>query len=118
MAQTAKIARWAGLRKTWRPDQYVLCANEDIPYSPTAIERFYGPKFPLFVSLRFDGLDGYGWVFPKREYICVRIGGRVAPGADIRAIMRSFVAKAREAKLIPADPQISDPDYAIFSRFE
>src|SRR5262245_8414184 len=22
-------------------------------------------------------LDGYGWVFPKREYVCVGIGGRV-----------------------------------------
>ena len=109
----SQIARWAGLRKTWRPDQYVLCANEDIPYSHTAIERFYGGKFPIFVSLRFDGLDGYGWVFPKHEYICVGIGGRVAPGADIRAIMRSFVAKSREAKLIPADLQISDPDYAL-----
>ena len=37
----------------------------------------------------------------------------MAPGADIRAIMRSFVAKSREAKLIPADLQISDPDYAL-----
>jgi geranylgeranyl reductase family protein len=109
----SQIARWAGLRKAWRPDQYVLCANEDIPYSPTAIERFYGHKFPLFVSLRFDGLDGYGWVFPKHEYICVGIGGRVAPRSDIREIMWRFVAKAREAKLIPADLQISDPDYAV-----
>ena len=45
-----------------------------------AIERFYGEKVPLFVSLRFNGLEGYGWVFPKREYICVGIGGRVGAG--------------------------------------
>ena len=76
----SQVARWSGLRKSWRPDQYVLCANEDVPYSPAAIERFYGSTFPLFVSLRFDGLDGYGWVFPKRDYICVGIGGRVGAG--------------------------------------
>ena len=109
----SQIARWSGLRSSWRHDEYVLCANEDIPYSASAIERFYGAKFPLFVSLRFNQLDGYGWVFPKRDYICVGIGGRVPPGADIRAIMRTFVERAREAKLIPSDLRISDPDYAL-----
>jgi flavin-dependent dehydrogenase len=97
----SQIARWCGLRKSWRRDQYVLCANEDIPYPAPAIERFYGSKLPLFVSLRFNGLEGYGWVFPKRDYICVGIGGRVGPGADIRAMMRAFVEKSRDVKLIP-----------------
>jgi flavin-dependent dehydrogenase len=109
----SQIARWSGLRKSWNPSQYVLCANEDIPYSPQAIERFYGTNLPLFVSLRFNGLDGYGWVFPKREYICVGIGGRVGPGADIREIFRDFVEKAREVKLIPTDLQLNKPDYAL-----
>ena len=109
----SQIARWSGLRKSWRPNQYVLCANEDIPYSPQGIERFYGQKVPLFVSLRFDGLEGYGWVFPKREYICVGIGGRVGPRADIRALLRAFVERSRDVKLIPSDLQISNPDYAL-----
>ena len=109
----SQIARWSGLRKSWRPHQYVLCANEDIPCSPQSIEKFYGEKVPLFVSLRFNGLEGYGWVFPKREYICVGIGGRVGPGADIRALLREFVERSREMKLIPADLQISNPDYAL-----
>ena len=109
----SQIARWSGLRKSWKPNQYVLCANEDIPYSPQAIESFYGPKVPLFVALRFNGLEGYGWVFPKREYICVGIGGRVGPGADIRALLREFVERSRAVKLIPSDLQISNPDYAL-----
>jgi geranylgeranyl reductase family protein len=109
----SQIARWSGLRKSWRHDQYVLCANEDVPYSAQGIERFYGKRFPLFVSLRFNGMDGYGWVFPKRNYICVGIGGRVGRDADIRAIVRTFVEKAREAKLIPSDLTISDPNYAL-----
>src|SRR6185295_7002352 len=85
----------------------------DIPYPAQAIERFYGAKFPLFVSLQFNRLDGYGWVFPKRDHVCVGIGGRVGPGADIRAFMRAFVERSREMKLIPADLKISDPDYAL-----
>src|SRR5688572_24976621 len=51
----SQIARWCGLRKSWRPDEYVLCANEDVPYASHAIERFYGCRVPLFVSLRFNG---------------------------------------------------------------
>jgi geranylgeranyl reductase family protein len=109
----SQIAQWSGLRKSWRPNQYVLCANEDIPYSSQAIERFYGQKIPLFVSLRFNGLEGYGWVFPKREYICVGIGGRVGSGADIRVLLREFMERSRDVKLIPRDLQISNPDYAL-----
>ena len=109
----SQVARWSGLRKSWRSDQYVLCANEDIPYPAPAIERLYGSRFPLFVSLQFGGIDGYGWVFPKREHICVGIGGRIGPNADIREIMRSFVNRARDAKLIPPDLSISNPDYAL-----
>ena len=109
----SQIARWSGLRKSWRPNQYVLCANEDVPYAPQAIEKFYGSKVPLFVSLRFNGLEGYGWVFPKREYICVGIGGRVGPDADIRELLRVFAERSREMKLIPSDLQISTPDYAL-----
>jgi flavin-dependent dehydrogenase len=52
-------------------------------------------------------------VFPKREYICVGIGGRVPARSDIREIMRTFVEKARQMKLLPADLQISNPDYAL-----
>lgn len=109
----SQIARWSGLRKNWRPDQFVLCGNEDIPYPYQAIERFYGSRFPLFVSLRFNGLDGYGWVFPKREHICVGIGGRVSRNANIREIMKTFVERCRTAKLIPGDLSVSDPDYAV-----
>jgi geranylgeranyl reductase family protein len=109
----SQIARWSGLRKSWRADQYVLCANEDIPYSAAEIEKFYGVRFPLIVSLRFNGLDGYGWVFPKREYICVGIGGRVRDGADIREIMRTFVEQSRKARIVPQDLKLLDPDYAL-----
>ena len=110
----SQVARWSGLRKSWRPDQYVLCANEDIPYSAQAIERFYGSRFPIFVSLRFNRLDGYGWVFAKREFICVGIGGRVGRDADIRAIMRTFVEKSRAAKLLVA---VENPDFGRDLRF-
>jgi flavin-dependent dehydrogenase len=113
MAPAVRLPSGRDFEKSWRHDQYVLCANEDIPYPAQAIERFYGKRFPLFVSLRFNGLDGYGWVFPKREYVCVGIGGRVGRDADIRAIVRTFVQNARDAKLIPSDLAISDPDYAL-----
>jgi 2-polyprenyl-6-methoxyphenol hydroxylase-like FAD-dependent oxidoreductase len=52
----SQVARRSGRCKSWRHDQYVLCANEDIPYSPQAIERFYGSRFSLFV-FRSDSTD-------------------------------------------------------------
>ena len=101
MVQTVKLRGGPAFARAGVPISTCCAQTEDVPYSPAAIERFYGSTFPLFVSLRFDGLDGYGWVFPKRDYICVGIGGRVAAGSDIREILRTFVDKARDAKLIP-----------------
>ncbi len=99
----SKVAALAGLRRGWAENEYVLCANEDLPYATAAIAKFYSEQPPLFLALQFDGLMGYGWVFPKREHICVGIGGRLRPGESIKELYSRFFAAAQQHGYLPAE---------------
>ena len=109
----SKVARLAGFRKGWRKDQYVMCANEDVPYDSTLIESRYSKTFPLFVALCYGGIEGYGWLFPKREHICVGIGGRLRDDREIRLLYQRFFADLLRLNLIPSDLRSRKPDFAV-----
>lgn len=97
----SRVAALAGLRRGWAENEYVLCANEDVPHPAAAIERFYSQQPPLFLALQYDGLMGYGWVFPKREHICVGIGGQLRPGETIKELYQKFFSAAQGRGYLP-----------------
>ena len=109
----SRVAVLTGLRRGWRQDEYVLCANEDLPYPEEEITRRYSAGPPLLVALRFDGLTGYGWVFPKRAHLCVGIGGRQRPGENIQDLYRKFFRAAQERGLLPAELESAHPCYDL-----
>lgn len=98
---SSRVAVLAGLRQGWGENEYVLCANEDVPCPVEGIAKRYGERPPLFLALQYDGLTGYGWVFPKREHISVGIGGRLRPGESIRALYQRFFAAAQQCGYLP-----------------
>ena len=109
----SKVAALAKLRQGWTENESVLCANEDLPYPAAEIARRYSPQPPLLVGLRFDGLTGYGWIFPKRDYLCVGIGGRLRPGERIQELYRKFFQVAQERDLLPGELVPQKPYYAL-----
>lgn len=109
----SRIAALTGLRQGWGENESVLCANEDLPYPAADIARRYSARPPLLVALRYDGLTGYGWVFPKREHICVGIGGRLRPGERIQDLYRKFFRAAQESGLLPGELEPQKPYYAL-----
>ncbi|HKZ51965.1 MAG TPA: hypothetical protein VJ085_01655, partial [Candidatus Acidoferrales bacterium] len=94
-------------------NESVLCANEDLPCPPEEIARHYPQPRALLVGLRFDGLTGYGWIFPKHEHICVGIGGRLRPGERIQDLYEKFFGMAQERGLLPAGLAPVKPYYAL-----
>lgn len=107
----SRVAALASLRSGWAENEYVLCANEDIPYPAEAVERFYSRRIVLLI-LQFRGLLGYGWIFPKREHICVGIGGRLRPGQHIRDLYQRFFAAAQQRGYLPAELSSQQVHYA------
>ena len=100
---SSRVAVNAGLRKGWAPRDYVLCANVDVPFPPERISAFYGERFPFRVFLEYAGIQGYGWVFPKKHHICVGIGALFEDGRSIRPLFCQFVRALRDRGHIPGD---------------
>jgi digeranylgeranylglycerophospholipid reductase len=81
--------RWAGLRKSFRPDEIFACAEEllegiDVP--GRAIEFHLGARFAP---------GGYAWVFPKgtgRANVGVGINPLMAGGKTAVEYLRTFIA--------------------------
>jgi geranylgeranyl reductase family protein len=100
---SSRVAVTAGLRKGWSTGDYVLCANTDVPYPPERISAFYGERFPFRVFLEYSGIQGYGWVFPKRRHVCLGIGALLKDGRSIRPLFRDFVQALRTRNQVPED---------------
>jgi menaquinone-9 beta-reductase len=100
---SSRVAAAVGLRRGWGPRDYVLCANADVPCDPFCIQVFYGRRSPLLTYLQYEGLEGYGWVFPKRHHVCVGIGAMLADGREIRPLFARFVQDLQAHKHMPGE---------------
>ncbi len=100
---SSRVAAAAGLRRGWGARDYVLCANTDVPFPPERIRAFYGERFPFRVYLEYEGIQGYGWVFPKRGHVCLGIGALLEDGREIRPLFRRFIQALRVHRQVPSD---------------
>jgi geranylgeranyl reductase family protein len=100
---SSRVAVRTGLRKGWLPGDYVLCANTDIPFPPERITEFYGERFPFRVYLEYSGIQGYGWIFPKRQHVCIGIGALLKDGRSIRPLFGKFFQELRKRNHVPSD---------------
>jgi geranylgeranyl reductase family protein len=100
---SSRVAAAADLHRGWGPRDYVLCANADAPCPPALIETFYGSRFPLVTYLQYEGLQGYGWVFPKRQHVCIGIGAMLGQGREIRSLFERFVRDLHQRRHLPAE---------------
>src|SRR3990167_6452720 len=109
----SRVAVLSRLRQGWDESEFVLCANDDLEYPAGEIARRYSARPPLLVGLRFDGLTGYGWIFPKLNHICVGIGGRLRPGERIEDLYRNFFESAQQRDLLPGELEPRRPYFAL-----
>jgi geranylgeranyl reductase family protein len=111
---SSRVAVATGLRKQWGPRDYVLCANVDYSFPPAQLQSLYGGRAPLRVYLEYQGIQGYGWVFPKRAHLCVGIGAMLDDGRRIRGLFAEFVhdlqARGHIPSQLPADRVYYDLD--------
>ncbi|MBI1983131.1 MAG: FAD-dependent monooxygenase, partial [Acidobacteria bacterium] len=110
---SSRVAVAAGLRKGWQARDYVVCANADFPCETDRVRSFYGERFPFRVYLEYQGIQGYGWVFPKRRHVCVGIGGRMADNRQIRPLYAKFFSELQECGHLPADLRVEGTYFDI-----
>ncbi len=110
---SSRVAMAAGLRRGWSRQDYVICANADVPYAPERIEEFFGKRFPFRVYLQYRMIQGYGWVFPKRKHICAGLGGLLIDNRRIRPLFARFLGELLERGHLPADFRAEEVHYDV-----
>lgn len=109
----SRVAEMAHIRKAWQPQQICSCANEDIPYDAAAIKNFYGERFPVQAMLQFEDINGYGWLFPKKDHICIGVGARLRESENIRKLYTDFLDALKRKRLVPSDLTSQRVYYAV-----
>lgn len=97
------VARKTRLNSGWQQHQLVICVNEDIPCPAATVKKHFGEKPLVIMSPAYSMIVGYGWAFPKREHICVGIGGRVNSTKNVALIFSNFFEDLKRLDLIPRD---------------
>lgn len=110
---SSRVAMSAGLRRGWKHNDYVICANADVPYDAQKIARFFGSRAPLQVYLQYRRLLGYGWIFPKKRHICVGLGALLVDARRIRPLFASFFLDVQERGLLPRDLNLQDTRFDL-----
>jgi geranylgeranyl reductase family protein len=99
------VARTAGLGH-----HYPLvgrCLFEEIPLAHQQLDEYFKEKREFLMYLKFQGVDGFGWVAPKKD--CVNIGiGEIQPTGPrqrtkrpLQEIYHDFLHFLEESGLIP-----------------
>jgi geranylgeranyl reductase family protein len=110
---SSRVAAAARIHKGWGKRDYVLCANSDIPCRSDLIRSTYGDRFPFYVYLEYQGLQGYGWVFPKRRHICVGIGALLENGRQIRSLYSGFFQELKKLGHLPESLEETETYYDL-----
>jgi geranylgeranyl reductase family protein len=82
------------------------CLFEEIPYAPEVLDEHFTKKRTFQMYLKFLGVDGFGWVAPKKD--CVNVGiGEIQPTGSRRTtrplqkVYQEYLHFLEERKLIP-----------------
>jgi geranylgeranyl reductase family protein len=110
---SSRVARRTGLNPGWQNNQLVICVNEDIPCPPETIRQYFGESPRIMMSIGYSMIVGYAWVFPKRNHICVGIGGRVASTKNIALIFSNFFEDLKRLEIVPPDLNWTDTPTAM-----
>ncbi|MFH1550862.1 MAG: NAD(P)/FAD-dependent oxidoreductase [Planctomycetota bacterium] len=110
---TSTVARTSGLNTGWENRQLVICVNEDIPCDSEIVAKHFGEKPRIFVSPAYGNIAGYGWVFPKREHVCVGLGGRVPGTKNAHIIFKNFFDDLTRTGYIPSEMNWENTDTAL-----
>jgi geranylgeranyl reductase family protein len=97
-----------------------VCIVEEFPLPKTTLDQYLSEKRQVHIHLNFQGVAGYGWVFPKAEHINIGICefrqaiGPKKEKKNIKNIYENYLKILKETKLIPPTLQSKNPKGGVF----
>ncbi|MDY6965357.1 MAG: NAD(P)/FAD-dependent oxidoreductase [Halobacteriota archaeon] len=103
------VAKRSGLHQKWAPDEIASCIILETNVGEETIEEFFTEKRFKYTHLKFNGIFGYGWVFPKKEHLNIGIGAirsKTRPKPNLSVLFRDYIKMLKKDKMIPEDLEI------------
>lgn len=89
-----------------------ICVLNEYDVDEETINRYFGEEKMCHIYLNFQGIIGYGWVFPKKQHINIGIG-KISPHVhvsktkmDLLTIYRNYIKTLKRTKIIPKNLEI------------
>ena len=91
--------------KPWSDNQMGTALMWEPVVSKEFIDKTYGDKRSLLVHFKPGGIEGYGWVFPKKEILNIGFGGynRTIKSVKIKEIWEDYIKLLKEDGYFPKD---------------
>jgi len=83
------------------------CLFQEFPLASSLLDEYFTEKRIFHFHLRFMGIIGYGWVFPKKDSVNIGIG-EIKPSASLptnrpslKEFYENYIRLLKESKIIP-----------------
>ncbi len=97
-----------------------MCMVEEFPLDSKILDQFFGENRCIHLHLNFQGIAGYGWVFPKAQCVNIGIGEfrqaikQKKERKNIRDLFENYLKVLKETHLIPSFVQSKNPTGGVF----
>jgi geranylgeranyl reductase family protein len=104
------VAKKTGLSP---PKKYLgICIMHEYDLGEDTINSYFGEEKMCHIHLNFQGIIGYGWVFPKKQHLNIGVG-KISPDThisktkmDLLTIYKNYIKTLKKTKIIPKNLEI------------
>lgn len=103
------VAKKTGLHQKWAPDEIATCVISEFNVGEDIVEDFYTEKRFKHIHLRFGGMYGYAWVFPKKEHINIGLGeirSKSKSNINLRDLFKEYIKMLKKDSIVPDNLKI------------
>ena len=88
-------------------EQLGACWGTEYPYDMEKVFKLWSDRMAKPIFLFFGAAPtGYGWVFPKKEYLNIGIGTNLKYFKNHKRLFRDFIERAKKARVLPEDLKV------------
>ncbi len=101
----SNVAKSSGLIKGRR--DIGVCIFQEYSINSKTLDRYFGKKRLCHIHLRFQGVAGYGWVFPKKEHLNIGLVdykpaiSQFTGKTNLKDVFLIYIKTLKENKIIP-----------------
>jgi len=106
------VAKKSKLGQNYR--NFGVCIFQETPMNNKLIDQYFPEKKLVHVHMRFKGLNGYGWVFPKKDHINIGVGelriqkNQSGKMINIKEIFQNYIKTLKDNKIIPMEIKLKE----------